>query len=122
MVARSIKEGLDDDDGLVSRWIKKNLDPSERAQFFSRLNQIRNSSTENTNWLKRYNSLRMYEVRVKPSGRIVRVLSDMCGDALIMLHPVFKQGKISAADESRASSLRDKLRKGQLRVREFPRA
>jgi phage-related protein len=123
MPTRVVQEGLDDaKEGRVSGWVRRNLNPAERARFYSRINQIRNSSTDNPQWIKPYKSLRMYEVRVQPSGRIVRVLSDQLGDALVMLHPVIKKGKISGADEKMASDLRDALRKGKLDVREFPRA
>jgi hypothetical protein len=118
---RIIREVLDKDGaGLVSTWVAKNLAAAERAKVDSRFNQIEINETRNPKWIDHYVSLKMSEIRLKVGGKAVRFLCLEIDTDVVLVLGCIKKGQIKPQEEKRAAAIRDELKKGNIRVRDYP--
>lgn len=108
------------DEGLVSRWIFKELKPYDRSQIDARFSQIERLEGDQPKWLKPYKKLKMMEIKVDYAGKAVRFLCHETGVQLVLLVGCIKKGQIDDGTEKRAARRRKELIEGQLYVRDYP--
>jgi hypothetical protein len=118
---RIIREVLDENDkGVVSTWVAKELTNVDKARIESRFNQIEINETRNPKWLDHYVSLKMSEIRVNSGGKALRFLCVEVGGDVVLVVGCVKRNQITATDELKAKARKEGYQKGLLRVRDYP--
>ena len=122
MGKRIIREWLDSDGlGVATKWIAKEFTGDrDRGKIEMRFIQIEACEDDIPNWVKRYNSLKMIEIRVDYDSKAIRFLCEEVGNTLIILDGCVKKGKIPQAVEDRAVRRREALKEDQSNVRDYP--